>query len=162
MNKIPNFTKNYPLLMLILAAGGLAIAFIVEYLMHLEACPLCIYQRFPYLVIIALAVYDLQRQKFTIYSYLGLFALSIFIASYHSGVERGVFELSSLCRPLITIHSGISASDFVNMLGDASSATCDKPALVVLSLSMTEWNLLFNLFLFTISLYVNFRLKKLL
>lgn len=153
--------------MLLVCSASLASAFFVEYVMHLDACPLCIYQRFPYLVLLCIALVAMQNdctrpgeKRIFLYPwYMMCFLASIIIASYHTGVERGLFELSSLCKPIISLQQNTSANDFRLMLDSIPIARCDKPALVVLELSMTEWNLLFNIFLLTITTMVRVKLE---
>jgi len=71
------------------------------------------------------------------------------LAGYHTGIERGIFELSSFCTPLVSVTDNISVNDFKRMLYNKQIGMCNKPALVILGLSMTEWNLLLNLALLT-------------
>jgi disulfide bond formation protein DsbB len=73
--------------------------------------------------------------------------MAIIVAGYHTGIERGIFELSSFCKPLVSIGDNISVANFKEMLYSKHIALCNKPALVVFGLSMTEWNLLLNIFL---------------
>lgn len=149
----------YILLLLFVASFGLVFAYIVEYIMGLPVCPLCIYQRFPYLILIVLSIISISGQSKLNNYYIITIVLAIFLASYHTGVERGIFEMSGFCKPLVKISNNMSVSDFTKMLYSADEiGQCNKPALVIFGLSMTEWNLLFNLFLLTIFIkYRNFR-----
>jgi disulfide bond formation protein DsbB len=74
------------------------------------------------------------------------------IAVYHTGVERGIFEMSGFCTPLVKIGDNMSVADFTKMLYGAAGplGQCNKPALVIFAFSMTEWNLLLNFSLLTI------------
>jgi disulfide bond formation protein DsbB len=137
--------KNPYFLLLLLSSGSLAFAYFVEYIMHLSACPLCIYQRFPYLIFIFLSLIALSSEENYIKYYILTAICAILLAGYHTGVEHGIFELSSVCKPLVSIADNISATEFAKLLYNEPIATCNKPALVILNLSMTEWNLLLNL-----------------
>jgi len=151
--------KDPYILLLLFASFGLVFAYIVEYIMELPVCPLCIYQRFPYLILIVLSIISISGQSKLNKYYIITIVLAIFLASYHTGVERGIFEMSGFCKPLVKISNNMSVSDFTKMLYSAGGiGQCNKPALVIFGLSMTEWNLLFNLFLLTIFIkYRNFR-----
>jgi len=81
--------------------------------------------------------------------YITVAIIAIIIAFYHTGIERGVFELSSFCKPLVSVSDNISVADFKKMLYHKEIGLCNKPALVIFGLSMTEWNLLLNIFLLT-------------
>jgi disulfide bond formation protein DsbB len=147
--------KNPYILMLALSSVSLLFAFFVEYIMNLAACPLCIYQRFPYLIFIMLSLMVFSGQK-NCNKYFIITALcACLLAGYHTGIERGVFELSGFCTPLVSITDNLSAADFKKMLYNQQIGMCNKPALVIFGLSMTEWNLLLNLCLLTI--FIKFR-----
>ncbi|MFK7967721.1 MAG: disulfide bond formation protein B [Rickettsiaceae bacterium] len=155
-------TKNPYILLILLSSFCLMSAYFVEYIMQLAACPLCIYQRFPYLIFIVISIVAYAENNYKPYSkYLIATALSaITLASYHTGIERGIFELSSLCKPLISITNNISVHDFTKLLYNQNIAMCNKPALVVFNLSMTEWNLLLNVILLICFIkYRNFQEK---
>lgn len=150
--------KNPYILLLLLSSFSLLFAYFVEYVMHLSACPLCVYQRFPYLIFIMLSLISLSSTKNYSKYYIITAICAIFLAAYHTGVERGVFELSSFCKPLISITDNLSVHDFKKMLYSEQLGMCNKPALVILGLSMTEWNLLLNIALF--GLFIKFRNYK--
>lgn len=151
--------KNPYFILLLISIVGLYIAYVVEYVIGLAACPLCIYQRFPYLIFIMLSIITLSSEnpkKYNIYFIITAF-LAIVIAGYHTGVEHGIFEMSAFCKPLISITNNLSVSDFRKLLYNQPIAMCNKPALVIFGLSMTEWNLLLNLIIFiTLVIYRNY------
>ena len=82
--------------------------------------------------------------------YISTILAAIVLAAYHTSIEWGIFEPSSLCKPLVYIDADFSVSDFKKMLYSQKIGTCSKPALVIFGLSMTEWNLLLNLVLLPI------------
>ncbi|GAB4162323.1 MAG: disulfide bond formation protein B [Rickettsiaceae bacterium] len=141
--------------MVAVSAIGLAFAYFVEYVMSLAACPLCIYQRFPYLVFIMIAIIGLASDQKLVKYYVITTLFAITLASYHTGIERGIFELSALCKPLVAIGDDTSVTDFREMLYSKQIAMCNKPALVIFGLSMTEWNLLLNVTLLTMFIKVS-------
>ena len=139
--------KNPYILLILLSVFCLMSAYFVEYMMQLKPCSLCVYQRFPYLILIVIsliAVAEKNYKKYNKYLIVTLI-IAIVIAGYHTGVEKGIFELSSLCKPLISVTNDISISDFTKILYNQDIVMCNKPALVIFNLSMTEWNLLLNL-----------------
>ena len=143
-------------LLLIISVLSLSFAYFVEYIMDLAPCPLCVYQRFPYLLFMLITIIAVNNDKYQRQAdnYLLITIIcNILLAGYHTGIERGVFQLSKACKPLISIADSLSADQFQQILYSGQIATCDKPALVIFNLSMTEWNLLLSLFLFTIFLY---------
>lgn len=137
--------KNPYILLLLLSIISLVFAYFVEYIMNLAACPLCIYQRFSYLIFIMLSLISLSSTKNYSKYYIITAICAALLAGYHTGIERGIFELSSFCTPLVSVTDNISINDFKKMLYNQQIGLCNKPALVIFGLSMTEWNLLLNL-----------------
>jgi disulfide bond formation protein DsbB len=142
-------TRNPYILLLVLVSFCLFSAYFVEYITQLSPCPLCIYQRFPYLIFIFVSIIAIAGKEYkACNNYLVITALgAIVLAGYHTGIERDVFELSSLCKPLISVTDNISVQNFTKLLYNQIIAMCNKPALLVFNLSMTEWNLLLNIIL---------------
>ena len=141
--------KNTHVIMIAISVISLLAAYLAEYIFLLAPCPLCVYQRFPYLIFIMLGIISLSSQYSYRKYYITVAIIAIVIAFYHTGIERGVFELSSFCKPLVSVSDNISVADFKKMLYHKEIALCNKPALVIFGLSMTEWNLLLNIFLLT-------------
>lgn len=142
---------------------ALAVAYYVEYIMQVAPCPLCVYQRFPYLYLIKLSLAGLLIKKISRYS-LSFITITLFTASllagYHTGVERKIFEPSAFCSSLIRIPDHLSISDIKKMLYNQPVVSCINPALKILGLSMTEWNLLLNLVLLLVVLFAWINSKK--
>lgn len=141
--------KNQHVIIIIISVISLLTAYLAEYIFLLTPCPLCVYQRFPYLIFIMLGIISLSSQYSYRKYYITVTIIAIIIAFYHTGIERGIFELSSFCKPLVSVGDNISVADFKKMLYHKEIALCNKPALVIFGLSMTEWNLLLNIFLLT-------------
>ncbi len=141
--------KNQHVIIIIISVISLLTAYLAEYIFLLTPCPLCVYQRFPYLIFIMLGIISLSSQYSYRKYYITVTIIAIIIAFYHTGIERGIFELSSFCKPLVSVGDSISVADFKKMLYHKEIALCNKPALVIFGLSMTEWNLLLNIFLLT-------------
>ncbi len=144
--------KNPYILLLLLSSISLAFAYFVEYVMNIAACPLCIYQRFPYLIFIILSLISLSSATLKTKSHIKYYIITAFcailLAVYHTGIEREIFQVSSFCKPLVSVTDNISADDFTKMLYNDQIGMCNKPALMILSLSMAEWNLFLNIVLF--------------
>ena len=126
---------------------ALSIAYFVEYILHYQPCPLCIYQRFPYLFIIKISIVALIIKKISKYSLffivLNLFGACI-LAGYHTGVERGIFQPSVLCSTIVHIPKHLSIENIKTMFYSQTVSTCTKAAVKLFGISMTEWNLLLN------------------
>ncbi len=127
---------------------ALATAYFAEYIIHYTPCPLCVYERFPYLTLIKICLTALiirQLSKYTlIFIFLTIFS-SCILSTYHSMVERGIVQPSSLCSSMIRFPKGLSVEHIRQMLYSQPITSCTKPAIKILGISMTEYNLLLNL-----------------
>lgn len=152
--------KNPYIQLILVSVCALYSAYFVEYIMQINVCPLCVYQRFPYLLLIFISILATAGKNHKLYSRYIIFTLivAITLAGYHIGIERGWFELSNLCKPLVSLKDNISVHDFKKLLYTQKVSMCNKPALTVLGFSLTEWNLSLNfiLLIFCIN-YRNFQ-----
>jgi disulfide bond formation protein DsbB len=86
-----------------LLAGIAALALLgalgLQYLGGLRPCTLCIWARYPYLVVIAAAAVGLWlgRPRTALAVVALALAFSVGLAIYHVGVEQGVFALMESC-----------------------------------------------------------------
>lgn len=142
--------------MLFISICSIVCAYFVEYILSLAACPLCIYQRFPYLILFMLSIIGLSSNYKLRSFYQITFLLAIILAGYHTGVEKGWFEMSGLCKPLVSFESVTGVDAFKNMLYSGQLGMCNKPAILIMGFSMAEINLLLNIIL----LFASFAFKE--
>ena len=101
-----------PLAILIASAGALGSAFTAQYLFGLEPCVLCIYQRWPFAIAIAIAAGALLlvrsgRSPRWLLALAGLvFIANSAIAFYHVGVEQHWWQGTAECTGIIRRKSG--------------------------------------------------------
>ena len=118
-------------------------AFGFQYLLGMQPCVLCIWQRWPHgvAIVIALSALRLPAWAFPwlIMPYLGAMAsaTSAGIAIYHTGVERH-WWLSSCASRAST--AGLSAEDLLAQITSAPTVLCDVVAWEFVTLSMASWN----------------------
>ena len=152
-NTIINYIRkdSYKILhigLIAISVIALATAYFAEYILHYTTCPLCVYERFPYLTLIKICLTALiirQLSKYTlIFIFLTLLS-SCILSTYHSMVERGIVQPSSLCSSMIHFPKGLSVEHIKQMLYSQPITSCTKPAIKILGISMTEYNLLLNL-----------------
>lgn len=134
----------------VLALGA---AFFTEYVLGYPPCKLCVYQRWPFVILIKISLSGLIATKFHRF-WLACAAFTIVvaigIAGYHAGIEHHLFDASTTCNPEMQMPDNMSIDEIKNMLYSKPIATCTKAPFKVLMLSMTEWNLLLNLGLFVL------------
>jgi disulfide bond formation protein DsbB len=136
---------------LFLSAVGvlsLGAAFGSQYLGGLQPCPLCIYQRYPYGVVIALgvllALFSRQRRLAVLITILAALALFVDagIAAFHVGVEQQWWEGLKACEGTID-PTNMTVEELANALKQAPVVDCRKPAFVMFGISMAGYNFLY-------------------
>lgn len=137
-----------------LAILGVAVATIggawVIEAMGFAPCELCLKQRIPYYAGIPLAAFAaiaLQRggegAARVALALLGLlFAAGTALALYHSGVELKLFPGPSECTGALS--KAGSFDDFRSSLDKMKVVSCDRPALRIFTLTLSNWNVLIS------------------
>jgi disulfide bond formation protein DsbB len=127
------------------SAGLLGGALFFQYGMGLPPCPLCIWQRWPHGIAIALVLMALLLPGVAPLAVpLTMLALLVGagIAGYHVGVEQGWWESATCGAPDIT---GKSASELLQALQAAPLVPCDEVVWSLFGISMAGWNGLVSL-----------------
>jgi disulfide bond formation protein DsbB len=144
---------------------SLAIAFISEGFLGLEPCILCIYQRWPYVIVAGIGILTLIVKKKAVFvAGLGLNAIAMIanagIAFYHSGVERKWWasEVEG-CKvsfegdlDATSDAASTTAQSLLENIMSAPTADCSKIPWQdpILGLSMANYNVVMGLGLATI------------
>jgi disulfide bond formation protein DsbB len=138
-----------------ISVGALSAAFASEAFLKLEPCPLCIMQRWPYVIAALLGVAGLALQNRPRISFYALvlsgiaFLVNSGIALYHSGVERHWWE--SFLQGCVVPPFGDEPSSMLENIMSAPTGRCDEIpwADPLFGLSMANYNvaLCFALFI---------------
>lgn len=141
-------------LILIAAAGSflaLAGALLSQYVLGLYPCPLCLWQRWPHVaaLFVALAALTLRgplaRGPWLPLAGVAAALATAGIGGFHTGVEQGWWEGLASCTagPGIT---GLSIADLLDPTAAVPAAPrCDEVTAAFLGLSMASWNMLVSL-----------------
>lgn len=154
------YFKKFFIAICAISLGSLGLAFFTQYVLGFAPCELCLYQRAPYVVLALISIAALilkKAEKLWIVIIMLAILSSIGLSGYHTLIERGVFKASTHCNPDINMPDNLSAEQIREQLYQRDVATCTKAPFKVMMLSMTEWNLVFNLILLT---YLTYYLKK--
>ena len=159
MNKLAsNNFRLFWVLMLLISIIALASAFIAQS-MGFAPCPLCIYQRYPYAFIIAICAIALSGKschKFWLVAIILAEFVGLALSGYHSGIELGWLPPLESCH--ISINDvNMSLEELKKSISSTQATDCSKPSIVILGISMAQWNYIFNLFLIIISIIVYFK-----
>ncbi|HSP26384.1 MAG TPA: disulfide bond formation protein B, partial [Saliniramus sp.] len=130
---------------LVVAGATILAALFSEYVLGMQPCLLCLYQRWPYYAAVPLAALIVAFGTSTGFARTGLallgliFAASALLAAYHAGVEWG-FVLGPTGCGGAAAPTAASMEDFMRQLETVRVVSCNEPAFVFLGLSMAGWN----------------------
>lgn len=143
--------KNASLLLTLAAAAILATVFASEHLGGLEPCPMCIWQRWPFAVLVVVGLIGaLWRPKVMLTLAFLTLLVSVGLAGYHVGVEQGWLALPAGCAS-----AGEAGSiDELKAMLKSAGPTCDQVAFTFLGLSFAGWNVVGSLILALFTLIV--------
>lgn len=131
--------------LVVIGAGALATAYTSEYAFGLEPCRLCLYQRIPYALMIALGlavVVGPRAFRGVLLAAAALtFAAGAAIAAYHVGVEQHWWA-SAVCGG--EIGTVTSPEQLLQGLQQAPEKPCDEVDWTFLGFSMASWNAVFS------------------
>jgi disulfide bond formation protein DsbB len=132
------------LLLALASAAILLAALALQYLGGLPPCPLCIWQRWPYVALIALGLVGWRWHPRAM---LGMATMVLLggagLAVYHVGIEQGWWALPGGC---VAGQSAESVEELKRLLAEAPPA-CDQVSFTLLGLTLAGWNLLASLLL---------------
>jgi disulfide bond formation protein DsbB len=143
--KPPALFYHFPLYSGVVAALALAVAGIAQYGFDLRPCPLCVYQRIPYIVIVGIgllsAFYQSLRPRQVFMVITGLWVLSLVLGLYHSGVEAGLWTFPACANTLENVGT---VAELEAKISQATIVPCDKPAFVWMGFSMADMNVILS------------------
>ena len=122
------------------AASALGFAFIGQYGFNMHPCELCLWQRWPFGIIIVLGVigFAVSRISKPIVGLIGLTYLgNAGLAMFHSGVERKWWEGLKGCS---TPDLSGSLEDLMKRIQEAPVTRCDDIGPSLFGLSMANYN----------------------
>ena len=131
-----------------------------QYFGEFTPCSLCLWQRWPHIIIVLLAVIALfvRMPRLVLTAIAMTAATSVILAAYHAGVEWQLWSGPSGCNANLT-NSGDLTSLTESLLA-TPVVRCDEVAWSFLGLSMAGWNSLFSLDICLIALICLVQGKK--
>lgn len=135
-----------------LAAAALGAAFVAQYGFGLEPCILCLYQRVPFYLTVALGLVALLpglggRARAALLALAGAaLVVNAGIAFYHVGVEKHWWAGTSACGGGSAGGLGaMSMEEMMQAMSRPVEARCDEPAWSFLGITMAAMNVPFSL-----------------
>jgi disulfide bond formation protein DsbB len=141
MNRVL-FPPTAALLLALASALILLAVLALQYLGGLPPCPLCVWQRWPYVAVVALGLIGWRWRPRVM---LALAALALLtgagLGAYHVGIEQGWWALPAGCA---AGEGAESVEDLKRLLAEAPPA-CDQVSFTFLGLSLAGWNVVASL-----------------
>ena len=139
--------KNTEYFLITLSFCILISTLLIEYVFDFPPCKLCIYQRIPYLLIIifGIGLVFFKKIREFLFIFIILQVVNLFIASFHSLVERGVVEYEMNCT---STGSDIQTIDELRkFLDKVPIAKCNEILFSIMGLSLANLNLIVSILL---------------
>jgi disulfide bond formation protein DsbB len=141
------------LLLALVSAALLLGALALQYLGGFQPCRLCVWQRWPYLALIALGLIGWRWRPRVA---LGVATLVLLggagLAAYHVGIEQGWWALPASC---VAGGTAATVEELKRMLAEAPPA-CDQVSFAFLGLTLAGWNLAISVLLATFTVACGF------
>jgi disulfide bond formation protein DsbB len=150
-----NDVISVSLIIIAISAGSLATAYFFQFVIGLQPCMLCLYQRIPHaleIILGFLAFFTAYKRKkpkksaFFILLASVLYFGSAVLALYHTGVEHHwwVSILEACTNPLISTGS----KDLLSQIEKAESVRCDSVPWQMFGISMAGYNAILSSVMF--------------
>ena len=146
-------------LIFIISVVALVSAFFIEHILDHQPCNLCILERIPYLLAIAIIVLNykfIHLEKYFILLLILIFVFATILSLYHLGIEQGFIEESLVCD----LKNGtdlLSKEEILRQLQE-KNISCKDVTFKILGLSLTSYNILISLIITisTTKIYYNY------
>ena len=138
-----------PLSIFIASAGALLIAYFVQYILKVEPCILCLYQRIPFFAtgMLGLVALTVSYRRVRVVEAAGIiFGFGAAIAFYHVGVEQHWWSSVAECGALVEGRGAKTVEELQQLLlaGDPIKS-CDNINWTLFSFSMATYNVIISL-----------------
>lgn len=125
------------------SALALALAYISQYGFGLHPCEMCLWQRLPYAVVMALALMAFSlRMRLLLWLCVLALAVGAGLGGFHAGVEWRWWAGPSACGG--TLVGSLTPEQILEHIRGAAAVSCEEAALRVWGLSMAGWNALYS------------------
>ena len=138
--------KFYLKIILVFSLVALISAFFIEHILGHKPCNLCLIQRIPYGISIALiaTIFILKKNENFFVLLLALtFIFSLSISIYHFGIEQGFFQESAVCNSK-SFSENITKEDLLKQLAE-KTVSCKDVTFRIFGLSLTSINIVISL-----------------
>ena len=136
--------KLFYIIILLLSFFAISSALFIEYVLSIQPCKLCLYQRIPYIFSIMICFFGFffPKNKIWIYFLIITFIFSILISGYHVGIENNIFTEFSGCT-----NNSLNTIDKTELLQSLNNLlpNCKDVNFKILGLSLATINFLLSI-----------------
>ena len=138
-------------------------AFFIEYVLGHQPCNLCILERIPYVVAIAIILLNYkfsQFEKLFLVLLIIVFLTATILSLYHFGIEQGFIEESLVCD--LKNSSEVTSKEEILKQLQEQKVSCKDVTFKIFGLSLTTYNIAISI-LITINvlkIYLNYAKSK--
>ena len=144
-----NFKINFFLkIVFIISFTSIISAYYIEYILGYQPCNLCLIERIPYILCVAIITINylfFKEKKFLVLLLILIFVFSFTISFYHLGIEEGFFKESTVCGVKNTSEI-LSKEELLKQLSK-KNISCKDVTFKIFDLSLTSINIMINLIL---------------
>ena len=145
-----------------LSISSLLFVFILQYEFGILPCKICIWQRWPHIFNIFIALIIISSSSMPTYiMVLGLInmLLAFILALYHYGLEQNLWDNVFSCSGEIKFND-LSTEEILKNLNNTPINNCEIEAWNFLNLSLTGWNIVLTVFMSLIWFLLIYYQKK--
>jgi len=156
-----NKVTNYFLAIFLVNILVILSALFIEFFLEIKPCILCIYQRYPYYIIVLLSlIYFLKKDlKILLILLIILTSLaSIILSTYHVGIETGLIEETTSCKT--SLNNNLSKDAILKQLESNLASSCKEVNFKLFGFSLASINIILSLILTTIYYKIYLWMKK--
>ena len=150
-------------LILFVSLTALISAFFIEYVLGHQPCNLCILERIPYVVAIAIILLNYkfsQFEKLFLVLLIIVFLTATILSVYHFGIEQGFIEESLVCD--LKNGSGVTSKEEILKQLQEQKVSCKDVTFKIFGLSLTTYNIVISILITinTLKIYLNYAKSK--
>ena len=137
--------KSIEIFLILAGAWALCFALYFEIINGYEPCHLCLLQRIPYVILMAMGLVGILRPRHILFwagLTIAVLMFSSLLALYHIGVEQHWWASVVVCENVLV--TDISTEELVHSLLTNSAPACDRVDWSLFGASMATYNLIYS------------------
>jgi len=145
---LKNKIYNYFIYIFLINILVILSALFIEYILKVKPCALCIYERYPYYLILLFTILFFFKTNWKNQLMILIIITSIvsfFLAGYHVGIEYGLINELSSCKTEVS--KNISKDILLKELQSKLAPSCKEVAFKLFGLSLASINMIMSLIL---------------